>query len=124
VDDALAALETKWTRPLRPPLDAWRLLTGEQDESGLEGEVKRLTRLRLTNPGLGEEEAARLLRRPPGVYVRSALLEARLRAGEVVVRVDGAPMGLEELERVRLLGKDARLEVQASDGSSRRVRWP
>lgn len=124
VDDALAALETKWARPLRPPLDAWRLLAGEPDESGLDGEVKRLTRLRLANPGLGEEEAARLLRRPTGVYVRTALLDARLRAGEVVVRVDGAPMGLEALERNRVLGKDARLEVQAPDGSARRVRWP
>jgi hypothetical protein len=124
VDDALAALETRWSRPLRPQLDAWRLLVSEAEESGLEGEVKRLARLRLANPGLGEDEAARLLRRPPGVYVRTALVDARLRVGDVVVRVDGATSGLEALERDRVLGKDRRLEVQAADGSTRRVRWP
>jgi hypothetical protein len=124
VDDALAAIEPRWARPLRPPLDAWRLLAAGADESGLEGEVQRMARLRLANPGLGEEEAARLLRRPAGVYVRAALLEVRLRAGDVVVRTDGAPTALEPLERLRVLNRDTRLEVQADDGSTRRVRWP
>ena len=124
VDDALAALEARWARPLRPPLEAWRLLGGRPDESGLEGEVQRMNRLRLANPSLGEDEAARLLRRPVGVYVRATLLEARLRAGDVVLRTDGAPTALEPLERLRVLNKDTRLEVQAEDGSTRRVRWP
>jgi len=124
VDDALAALEPRWSRPVRPPLDVWRLLGGDSGESGLEGEVKRLSRLRLANPGLGEDEAARLLRRPPGVYVRTTLVEARLRGGDVVVQVNGTSAGLEALERLRILGKDARLEVQAAEGSARRVRWP
>jgi hypothetical protein len=124
VDDALAALETRWARPLRPPLDVWRLLAAEGDEAGLEGEVKRLARLRLANPGLSEDEAARLLRRPPGIFVRTALVDARLRAGDVVVRIEGAPLVLEALERSRLLGKDARLEIQGSEGSIRRIRWP
>jgi len=83
-----------------------------------------MNRLRLANPSLGEDEAARLLRRPVGVYVRATLLEARLRAGDVVLRTDGAPTALEPLERLRVLNKDTRLEVQAEDGSTRRVRWP
>lgn len=125
VDDALAGLEGRWAGPLRPALDAWRVLAPDPEAAGLDGEVRRLDRLRLANPGLGEEEAARLLRLPPGVLVRSTDLPSQLHAGEVVTTLNGAPAGLEPLERARLRRIQARLEVRAaSGGTTRRVRWP
>jgi hypothetical protein len=125
VDDALAGLEGRWAGPLHPALDAWRLLAPDPESAGLDGEVRRLDRLRLANPGLGEEEAARLLRLPPGVLVRSTDLASQLHAGEVVTMLNGTPAGLEPLERARLRKVQARLEVRAaSGGTTRRVRWP
>jgi hypothetical protein len=124
VDDALAGLEGHWAGTLRPALDAWQLLAPEGPTIGLEGEVKRLERLRLANPGLGEEEAARLLRRPPGVLVRTSDLPSQLHAGDLVTSLDGAPVGLEALERARLRAVQVRLEVRPAAGGTRRVRWP
>jgi hypothetical protein len=124
LDDALAGLESSWALPLRPALETWRLLAPDGDGTGLDGEVRRLARVRLANPGLGEEEAARLLRRAPGVLIRTAELTSRLHAGDIVTTLDGAPVQLEALERARLRGVDARLEVQATNGTTRRLRWP
>jgi hypothetical protein len=124
VDDALAGLEGRWAGPLRPALDAWRVLAADAETVGLEGEVKRLGRLRLANPGLGEEEAARLLRLPPGVLVRTTHTPSQLHAGDLVTTLDGAPAGLEALERTRLRGVRARLEVRTTSGGTRHVRWP
>jgi hypothetical protein len=124
VDDALAGLEGRWAGPLRPALDTWRVLAPDAETGGLEGEVRRLGRLRLANPGLGEEEAARLLRLPPGVLVRTTDLPSQLHAGDLVTTLDGAPAGLEALERARLRAARARLEVRTSSGGRRRVRWP
>ena len=47
--------------------------------------------LRLANPGLGEDEAARLMRRPSGVFIRAAEITTRLHAGDVVTAIDGMP---------------------------------
>jgi hypothetical protein len=124
VDDALAGLEGRWAGPLRPALDAWRVLAVDAETVGLEGEVKRLGWLRLANPGLGEEEAARLLRLPPGVLVRTTDLPSQLHAGDLVTTLDGAPAGLEALERTRLRAVRARLEVRTTSGGTRHVRWP
>ena len=108
----------------RPPLDAWRLLGPTPGGSGLEGELRRLTQLRLANPGLGEDEAARLMRRPSGVFIRAAEITTRLHAGDVVTAIDGVPATPESLDRARQGTRDVRLEVEPAAGSARRVRWP
>ena len=123
LDDAMAGLEGKWSGAPRPAVDAWQLL-GSSGGMGLEGEVRRLAQLRLANPGLGEDEAARLMRRPPGVFVRTAEVTTRLHAGDVVTAVDGAPATPESLDRARLGTREVRLEVEPAGGGTRRVRWP
>src|SRR5262249_1596340 len=115
--------EGKWRGGAGPAVDAWRLL-GPSGGMGLEGEVRRLAQLRLANPGLGEDEAARLMRRPPGVFVRAAEVTTRLRAGDVVTRLDGSPATPESLDRARQGTREVRLDVEPSGGAVRRVRWP
>jgi hypothetical protein len=124
LDDALAGLEGQWAKPSRPPLDAWRLLAPAGSGAGLEGEVRRLAQLRLANPGLAEEEAARLMRRSPGVFVRAAEVTTRLHAGDVVTRIDGTPATPEALDRARQGTREVRLDVEPAGGGGRRVRWP
>jgi len=124
LDDAMAGLEGKWTHPPRPALDAWRLLGPTPGGSGLEGEVRRLTQLRLANPGLGEDEAARLMRRPTGVFIRAAEITTRLHAGDVVTAIDGSPASPESLDRARQGTREVRLDVEPAAGAVRRVRWP
>jgi hypothetical protein len=124
LDDAVAGLEGKWAHPPRPGVDAWRLLGPTPGTTGLEGEVRRLSQLRMANPGLGEDEAARLMRRPPGVFVRAAEITTRLHAGDVVTAIDGAPATPESLDRARQGTRDVRLEVEPAGGAVRRVRWP
>ena len=122
LEDALAGLEGRWARPPLPALDSWRLL-GSSGGMGLEGEVRRLAELRLANPGLGEDEAARLMRRPTGVFIRAAEVTTRLHSGDVVIRIDDTPASPESLDRARQGTREVRLEVDAA-GSVRRVRWP
>lgn len=124
LDDAVAGLEGKWTHLPRPALDAWRLLGPTPGGGGLEGEVRRLTQLRMANPGLGEDEAARLMRRPSGVFIRAAEITTRLHAGDVVTAIDGTPASPESLDRARQGTRDVRLEVEPATGAVRRVRWP
>ena len=124
LDDALAGLEGRWARAELPPLDVWRLLPPAGGGTGLEGEVRRLAQLRLANPGLDEEEAARLMRRPSGVFVRAAEITTRLHAGEVVTRIDGTPATPEGLDRARQGTREVRLQVEPAGGSARQVRWP
>ena len=124
LDDAVAGLEGKWAHPPRPAVDAWRLLGPTPGATGLEGEVRRLSQLRMANPGLGEDEAARLMRRPPGVFVRMAEITTRLHAGDVVTAIDGTPATPESLDRARQGTRDVRLEVEPASGAVRRVRWP
>ena len=124
LEDAMAGLEGKWAHPPRPAVDCWRLLGPTPGAMGLEGEVRRLSQLRLANPGLGEDEAARLMRRPPGVYVRAAEVTTRLRTGDVVTAIDGVPAIPESLDRARQGTRDVRLEVEPAAGTARRVRWP
>jgi hypothetical protein len=124
VEDAVAGLEGKWANPPRPGMDAWRLLGPSPGALGLEGEVRRLAQLRMANPGLGEDEAARLMRRPPGVFIRAAEITTRLHAGDVVTGIDGTPATPEGLDRARQGTRDVRLEVEQATGAARRVRWP
>jgi hypothetical protein len=124
VEDAVAGLEGKWASPPRPAVDAWRLLGPTPGALGLEGEVRRLAQLRMANPGLGEDEAARLMRRPPGVFIRAAEITTRLHPGDVVTTIDGAPATPEGLDRARQGTRDVRLEVEPATGAARRVRWP
>lgn len=123
LDDALAGLGERWARPPRPAVDAWTLL-GPSGGMGLEGEVRRLAMLRLANPGLGEDEAARLMRRPPGVLVRAAEVTTRLHPGDLVTAIDGRPATPEALDRARQGTREVRLEVEPAGGGARRVRWP
>jgi len=123
LEDALAGLEGRWARPPLPALDAWRLF-GPTGGMGLDAEVRRLAQLRLANPGLGEDEAARLMRRHPGVFIRAAEVTTRLHSGDVVTLVDGAPATPELLDRARQGTREVRLEVEPASGAARRVRWP
>jgi hypothetical protein len=124
LDDALAGLEPRWAHPPHSTVDAWRLLRPPPGATGLEGEVRRLSQLRLANPGLGEDEAARLMRRPVGVFVRAAEITTRLHPGDVVTAIDGGPATPESLDRARQGTRDVRLEVEPATGAARRVRWP
>ena len=124
LEDALGGLEGKWVHAPRPAVDAWRLLGPTPGALGLEGEVRRLAQLRMANPGLGDDEAARLMRRPPGVFIRAAEITTRLHAGDVVTAIDGAPATPESLDRARQGTRDVRLEVEPAAGAVRRVRWP
>ena len=124
LDDALAGLEGKWGHALRPAVDAWRLLGPTPGALGLEGEVRRLAQLRMANPGLGEDDAARLMRRPPGVFIRAAEITTRLHAGDVVTLLDGTPATPESLDRARQGSREVRLDVEPAGGAVRRVRWP
>ena len=124
LDDALAGLEGRWGRAPRPAMDAWRLLGPTPGAVGLDGELRRLAQLRMANPGLDEDEAARLMRRPPGVFIRAAEITTRLHAGDVVTAIDGAPATPESLDRARQGTRDVRLEVEPAAGAVRRVRWP
>jgi hypothetical protein len=124
LDDAVAGLEGRWAHPPRPAVGAWWLLGPTPGAAGLEGEVRRLSQLRMANPGLGEDEAARLMRRPPGVFIHTAEITTRLHAGDVVTAIDGAPATPESLDRARQGTRDVRLEVEPPSGTVRRVRWP
>jgi hypothetical protein len=124
LEDAVAGLEGKWAHLPRPAVETWRLLGPTPGASGLEGEVRRLSQLRMANPGLGEDQAARLMRRPPGVFVRAAEITTRLHAGDVVTAIDGAPATPETLDRARQGTRDVKLEVEPASGSVRHVRWP
>jgi hypothetical protein len=124
VEDALTGLEGKWGHAPRPAVDAWRLLGPTAGALGLDGEVRRLAQLRIANPGLDEDEAARLMRRPPGVFIRAAEITTRLHAGDVVTAIDGTPATPESLDRARQGTREVRLEVEPAAGALRRVRWP
>jgi hypothetical protein len=124
VADALAGLDPAWARPALPSLDVWQLLPPVGD-GGLDAEVLRMVQLRLANPGMSEDDAVLLMRRPSGVYVRQAEVITRLHSGEVVTAIDGAPATPASLDRARQGTRDARLSVQPAAGASvRQVRWP
>ena len=123
LDDAVTGLEAGWARAPLPALDVWTLLP-PSGGMGLDGELRRLGQLRLANPGLGEDEAARLMRRPPGVYVRQAEVITRLHAGDVVTGLDGAPASPPSLDRARQGTREVRLDIEPATGSVRHVRWP
>lgn len=122
LDDALSGLGT-WARPPLPALDVWTLFP-PSGGMGLDAEVRRLGQLRLANPGLGEDEAVRLLRRPPGVFVRQAEIITRLHAGDVVTAVDGVPASPQSLDRARQGTRQVRLDIEPASGAVRHVRWP
>jgi hypothetical protein len=123
LDDAIGGLQAQWARAPLPALEVWQLLpaTGGM---GLDAEVRQLGQLRLANPGLGEDDAVRLMRRPSGVYVRQAEIITRLHAGDVVTAVDGVPASPQSLDRARQGSREVRLEVEPATGAVRRVRWP
>lgn len=123
LDDAIGGLDARWGRAPLPALDVWTLLPPSFG-LGLDGEVRRLGQLRLANPGLGEDDAVRLMRRPPGVYVRQAEIITRLHSGDVVTAVDGVPASPQSVDRARQGTRQVRLDVEPATGAVRRVRWP
>jgi hypothetical protein len=78
----------------------------------------------MANPGLDEEEAARLSRLPPGVLVRASSLGFRLRAEDLVLSIDGAPANAAALARCRFATSPMVLEVRGPEGRLRRVNFP
>ena len=86
--------------------------------------MQRLELLQTANPGLGEEEAARLARLPAGVLVRASPLGFRLRAEDLVLSIDAAPANAAALARCRFATSPTILEVRAPDSRLRRVKFP
>lgn len=127
--EALAHLSGSWAPP-RPPrgpvLVTWTVVPAPEGSllHGLEAEVLRLQLLQMANPGLDEEEAARLSRLPPGVLVRASSLGFRLRAEDLVLSIDGAPANAAALARCRFATSPMVLEVRGPEGRLRRVNFP
>lgn len=127
--EALGRLRGSWTPPRTPHgpvLLTWTVVAPPEEQSahGLEGEVQRLGLLQTANPGLDEDEAARLSRLPPGVLVREAPLGFRLRARDLVVSIDSVPATAAALARCRYATSPTALEVRSSEGRLRRVNFP
>jgi hypothetical protein len=127
--EAFARLSSSWSPPREakgPILLTWTAVgvPEGQPAHGLEGEVRRLQLLQTANPGLDEEEAARLARLPAGVLVRASALGFRLRPGDLVLSIDGAPANAAALARCRYATSPTGLEVRSPDARLRRVNFP
>lgn len=127
--EALARLSSHWSPPREakgPVLVTWTAVgvPEGQPAHGLEGEVLRLRLLQTANPGLDEEEAARLARLPAGVLVRASALGYRLRPGDLVLSIDGAQANAAALARCRYATSPTGLEVRSPDTRLRRVNFP
>ena len=127
--EALGRLRGAWTAPRTPRgpvLLTWTVVPAPEGRlaHGLDAEVQRLALLQTANPGLSEDEAARLARLPPGVLVREAPLGFRLRAQDLVLSIDAAPANAAALARCRFATSPTSLEVRGSDGRLRRVNFP
>jgi hypothetical protein len=68
----------------------------------LSAELWLLNRARFLNPSISDREAARLARLGPGLWVLGAPAGAPIRAGDLVIEVDGAPPLRQILARKRL----------------------
>ena len=127
--EALSHLTGHWSPPREsrgPALETWVVVARPEGRlsPGLDAEVQRLGRLQVANAGMDEAEAARLARLPAGVFIRQAPPGARLREGDLVVTIDGAPAGAASLGRARLSPGSVVLEVRSADGRIRRVNFP
>lgn len=127
--EALAQLSSSWAAPRPaqgPRLTTWTAVPAPEGRlvHGLEAEVLRLQLLLTANPGLDEEEAARLARLPAGVLVRTSALGFRLRPGDLVLSIDGTLAHAAALARVRYATSPSVLEVRSPDGRLRRVNFP
>jgi hypothetical protein len=127
--EALAQLRGSFTAPRVPQgpvLLTWTVVPAPEGRllHGLDAEVQRLELLQTANPGLDEEEAARLARLPPGVLVRSSSLGFRLRALDLVLSIDAAPANAAALARCRFATFPTVLEVRSPDAHVRRVNFP
>ena len=127
--EALGRLRGAWTAPRTPRgpvLLTWTVVPAPEGRlaHGLDAEVQRLALLQTANPGLSEDEAARLARLPPGVLVREAPLGFRLRAQDLVLSIDAAPANAAALARCRFATSPTSLEVRGPDGRLRRVNFP
>jgi hypothetical protein len=127
--EALGRLRGAWTPPRTPRgpvLLTWTVVPAPEGRlsHGLDAEVQRLALLQTANPGLSEDEAARLARLPPGVLVREAPLGFRLRPQDLVLSIDAAPANAAALARLRFATSPTALEVRGPDGRLRRVNFP
>jgi len=127
--EALAQLSSAWAAPRPaqgPRLSTWTAVPAPEGRlaHGLEAEVLRLQLLLTANPGLDEEEAARLARLPAGVLVRASDLGFRLRPGDLVLSIDGTLANAAALARVRYATSPTVLEVRSPEGRLRRVNFP
>jgi hypothetical protein len=127
--EALGRLRGAWTSPRAPKgpvLLTWTVVPAPEGRlpHGLDAEVQRLSLLQVANPGLTEDEAARLARLPPGVLVREAPLGFRLRPEDLVLSIDALPANAAALARCRFATSPTSLEVRGRDGRLRRVNFP
>jgi hypothetical protein len=82
----------------------------------LDAEVLRQQRLRFANPGVAPALLDTLARQPAGVYVREAPPGSKLRAGDVVLSLDGRPALPQALARTRLAPVPAEARVRNTTG--------
>ncbi len=127
--EALGRLRGSWAPPRTPKgpvLLTWTVVPAPEGRlsHGLDAEVQRLALLQIANPGLSEDEAARLARLPPGVLVRESPLGFRLRAEDLVLSIDASPANAAALARCRYATSPTSLEVRGPDGRLRRVNFP
>jgi hypothetical protein len=127
--EALGRLRGSWAPPRAPKgpvLLTWTVVPAPEGRlsHGLDAEVQRLALLQIANPGLSEDEAARLARLPPGVLVRESPLGFRLRAEDLVLSIDASPANAAALARCRYATSPTSLEVRGPDGRLRRVNFP
>ena len=127
--EALGRLRGAWAPPRTPKgpvLLTWTVVPAPEGRlsHGLDAEVQRLALLQTANPGLSEDEAARLARLPPGVLVRESPLGFRLRAEDLVLSIDASPANAAALARCRYATSPTSLEVRGPDGRLRRVNFP
>ena len=127
--EAFARLGSSWAPPRTPQgpeLQTWTVVAFAEGRltHGLDAEVQRLQRLQTANPGLGDADAARLARLPPGVLVREAPYGFRLRAGDEVLSINTLLANAAALARCRFAAAQLTLEVRGTDGQLRRVKLP
>lgn len=90
----------------------------------VEGDVLRLNRIRFANPGMTDADAAKLLKLPGGLWVRSAQGNVPFFTGDVIHLVDGKPALPQVLHRTRFVAGPVQIRVRRISGVQQEVPYP
>lgn len=91
----------------RPPLE---LKLAALDP--VEAELVTQGRVKFANPGLAEDEVAKLSRLPGGLWVRAAPEGSKLKEGDLITQVEEGPALPQSMHRLRFASAPARLKVR------------